>query len=678
MIFALLTALVILLLGVVSMCQLLSGRRTSPPCGSFVTVNGRRLHYRVIGGGPHTAIYLHGSEGSLNDLSPELAEELGDEFRLILFDRPGHGYSQSARTTDDIILANMECAREIVNRFGSFPVLVIAHSWGALPALKWAEQYPEEIAGVIVAAGWFYQQPPRFLQCVSRTIAGPVAFTTWLVLAPIRKFVLTRLAERAFAPCSPDPEFVHQCTALWLNTPAAIMSVIRELTIGYSPGVYLQAAQCGHGCEFLLIAGAADLMVDPEQHTFRFHRHCPRAALVVIHGAGHMPIRSSFKELAPHIMAFARQYYQPGAQVTIWHGPAADARKLVLRYGWNSTAYQTLNARMSHWFSADLEAMTAFVTRFGINVCAGPPVCSEADLPKVTEQFTAYTRQHRQRVCFFAVEERLCNILEHTRKLHRMQIGSQPVWDPSDWAEVCKTHKSIRMQLHRAYNKGVRVEEQGVAPPPQVDQLVQCLQDWQSRRSLPPLQFLTEAVPLELLTDRRLFTALQHDRVVGYLAAAPIPLRNGWLIEQIVRSHHAPNGTAELLVNAAMTTFAEEGAEYATLGLAPLSLVAEGRSNSPAWLKLFTLWMRAHGNRFYNFGGLEAFKAKLRPAAWEPIYLVSLDRQISAREILAVASAFCAQNLISVARHVIVASIRQETQQYLARRRPAVQKKSAD
>ena len=31
----------------------------------------------------------------------------------------------------------------------------------------------------------------------------------------------------------------------------------------------------------------------------------------------------------------------------------------------------------------------------------------------------------------------------------------------------------------------------------------------------------------------------------------------------------------------------------------------------------------AHGRRFYNFRGLEAFKASLEPMRWEPVYAIA-------------------------------------------------------
>ena len=115
--------------------------------------------------------------------------------------------------------------------------------------------------------------------------------------------------------------------------------------------------------------------------------------------------------------------------------------------------------------------------------------------------------------------------------------------------------------------------------------------------------------------------------------------RAGWLVEQIVRSPGAPNGTTELLVDAAMRAAAVDQARYFTLGVAPLSARA-GSADGTLWLRLALGWVRAHGRRFYNFGGLESFKAKFRPEGWEAAWLVTNDKTVRPRHLWAIASAY--------------------------------------
>ncbi|MFL6258234.1 MAG: phosphatidylglycerol lysyltransferase domain-containing protein [Thermoanaerobaculia bacterium] len=159
--------------------------------------------------------------------------------------------------------------------------------------------------------------------------------------------------------------------------------------------------------------------------------------------------------------------------------------------------------------------------------------------------------------------------------------------------------------------------------------LQRCLSEWIERRGLPPMHFLVEWNLLPRLLDRRLYVAERGGETVGFLIASPIPLRKGWLIEQIVRGRTAPNGTTELLLDTAICALAEEGAEYVTLGLSPLSRAVPQRPAPPWTVRPLLAWMRVHTRRFYNFEGLEAFKRKFLPEEWEPIYAVTDRPRVS-------------------------------------------------
>jgi phosphatidylglycerol lysyltransferase len=123
--------------------------------------------------------------------------------------------------------------------------------------------------------------------------------------------------------------------------------------------------------------------------------------------------------------------------------------------------------------------------------------------------------------------------------------------------------------------------------------------------------FLVDVQPFHFADERRYFVAERAGVPLGFVAAVPIYGRAGWLIEDFLRDPQAPNGTAELLVDAAMTALAAEGSRYVTLGLAPLSGPLAG------WLRA----ARKLSAALYDFHGLRAFKAKLRPHGWEPIFV---------------------------------------------------------
>jgi hypothetical protein len=71
-------------------------------------------------------------------------------------------------------------------------------------------------------------------------------------------------------------------------------------------------------------------------------------------------------------------------------------------------------------------------------------------------------------------------------------------------------------------------------------------------------------------------------------------------------------------------------------------------------------WIRAHGRRFYNFDGLEAFKAKFQPRAWEPIFAISREPRFSPHTLYAIAAAFSDGSPMWAVARGLVKALRQE------------------
>jgi len=318
-------------------------------------------------------------------------------------------------------------------------------------------------------------------------------------------------------------------------------------------------------------------------------------------------------------------------------------RRLVLKYGWNSTSYQIINRGIRHWFARANDAVVGFVSCVGVRVVAGAPVCGEERLAEVSAEFELDAAEKKERVCYFAAEEKLELLYRNSPNYSRILLGAQPVWHPHRWAAIVSKNKSLRAQLNRARNKGVIVSEWSTERAHNNPELLYCLREWLAEKGLPPLHFLVEPQTLSRLYDRRVFVAECGGKVVGFVVLSPIKRRSGWLFEQFVHKPNSPNGTVELMIDYAMRVIAEDGYEYVTLGLSPLSQRAQTAPfRNPLWLRILLAWIRKHGERFYNFNGLDNFKAKLQPETWEPIFAVSKEPQISLRTLYAIASAFSA------------------------------------
>ena len=347
------------------------------------------------------------------------------------------------------------------------------------------------------------------------------------------------------------------------------------------------------------------------------------------------------------------------------------ARRLILQHGWNATAYQLLNPGIRLWFGAEGESVAGFVDRHGVRVVAGAPVCADGRMLEVARALEEDAEREGLRVCYFCAGTRLAGLVDERAPYCRVTIGAQPAWDPCDWEGMLARHASMRAQLNRARNKGVEVAEWPVDRATTDPELRRCLLEWLSTRGLPPLHFLIEPETLDRLYDRRIFVSLLDGVPCGFLVASPIPARDGWLIEQIIRGRSAPNGTAELLIAAAVEAVGRDGSHYITLGLSPLSARAGvPGAGGPRWLRLLLYWLRAHGHRFYNFEGLESFKAKFRPAVWEPIYAMTPGEGFPPRLLHAIAGAFSDRSVASTIGRALVSAGRQEIHWASRRLRP--------
>jgi len=322
--------------------------------------------------------------------------------------------------------------------------------------------------------------------------------------------------------------------------------------------------------------------------------------------------------------------------------PLALARELVLSYGWNSTCYQILNPGIEHWFSSLRRGVAGYTRRHGVLLVAGAPVCALESLREVCREFEGFARRQGCHVCYVCAEERLRAVLASVPGYSVVTLGAQPVWDPNAWEHLIYGHASLRAQLSRCRNKEVRVELLEPDDAASNPELRRILGEWLRGRPLPPMHFLVEPDILnESTPERVVFVARRHGDAVAYLVASPIAARRGYLVELLARSSAAPNGTSELLVDAAMRRFAESRSTRVTLGLVALAHAADGAiGQNPFWLRLAMRYARLHANRFYNFRGLEQFRAKMAPRQWEPVYAISSEKHFSPRTLYGIGAAF--------------------------------------
>ena len=70
--------------------------------------------------------------------------------------------------------------------------------------------------------------------------------------------------------------------------------------------------------------------------------------------------------------------------------------------------------------------------------------------------------------------------------------------------------------------------------------------------------------------------------------------------------------------------------------------------------------VRVHGRRFYNFEGLDQFKAKFQPERWDPVFAIVNEPGFSPLIIYAIAAAFTAGAPLNAMSQALVRAMKLE------------------
>lgn len=126
-------------------------RRALPAPGQLVDVGGYRLHLQVMGEdtGRPTVILEHGSS-SMSAQWGWVQPEVARFTRVVAYDRPGQGWSDSAPTQLDAVGLSENLHAALEQSGVSGPYVLVGHSMGSLPARAFTERYPQEVVGMVL------------------------------------------------------------------------------------------------------------------------------------------------------------------------------------------------------------------------------------------------------------------------------------------------------------------------------------------------------------------------------------------------------------------------------------------------------------------------------------------------------------------------------------------------
>jgi pimeloyl-ACP methyl ester carboxylesterase len=260
----------------------------TPPAGTFVEVDGVRLHYVDRGEGA-VVVLLHGNAVMLQDYEVSGVLPLAAEHhRVIAFDRPGFGYSERPRSKIWTPAAQAEVIAKALKQIGVDNAVVVGHSWGAMVALAMALNHPEAVSGLVLLSGYYYGTArPEVISAslpavpiIGDLLAHTVVPLTGVMAGPVG-------VKASFAPAAIPDKFAALPKAMALR-PSQVRASAADAALMVPSAIAVSHRYGELAMPVIIMAGAGDLVVHLDRHAKRLVGDIAGAELRVVPGQGHM------------------------------------------------------------------------------------------------------------------------------------------------------------------------------------------------------------------------------------------------------------------------------------------------------------------------------------------------------------------------------------------------------
>jgi pimeloyl-ACP methyl ester carboxylesterase len=257
------------------------------PMGHFLEIEGVRLHYVERGEGD-PLLLLHGNGSMIQDFeSSGLVALAAKNHRVIVFDRPGYGYSERPRGTVWSPGAQAALIHRALVRLGVTRVIVLGHSWGASVAIALALKHPEAVTGLVLASGYYYPTARADVVVQSGPAVPFIGDLISLTVAPLISRAMWPISMAIMFGPKPVPAKFNGFPKEMALRPSPIRAGAVESAMMIPNAFAYEGGYERLKMPIVIVAGEEDRVVDIEQSA-QLHRQIVQSTFHRLSGAGHM------------------------------------------------------------------------------------------------------------------------------------------------------------------------------------------------------------------------------------------------------------------------------------------------------------------------------------------------------------------------------------------------------
>jgi pimeloyl-ACP methyl ester carboxylesterase len=271
-----------------------------PPRGRFIDIDGARIHYIDEGSGP-VLLLVHGLTGNMQNFTHSLLGPLKRDFRVVIIDRPGSGYSTRPADASATLTAQARIISRFCDELGLGRPVVVGHSLGGAIALALALNHPEKVGGLALLAPVTRRPdrvPPPF---DGLAIASPLLrrLVAWTSATPVSIAYAERALAALFGPEPVPGDFAVRGGGLLTLRPSNFIGASTDLMASNGEAGEMPARFEELTMPVGILFGDGDRILDPAVHGKSLAAKVAGASFELIEGSGHMiPVTSADRTAA--------------------------------------------------------------------------------------------------------------------------------------------------------------------------------------------------------------------------------------------------------------------------------------------------------------------------------------------------------------------------------------------
>jgi len=248
------------------------------------------------------------------------------------------------------------------------------------------------------------------------------------------------------------------------------------------------------------------------------------------------------------------------------------------------------------------------------------PTGSESEWPELVWRFLEKARERGGRASFYQVRpQTLPMYLDAGLRVYK--LGEYACVPLADFSLKGKARSALRAALNRGEREGMSLEVLPAGVSMDTVAELRAISDaWLADHAAAEKGFSLGAFSTQYIQRSPIAVVRVGERKVAFATLLTTDLAEEASVDLMRHVADAPNGTMDFLFTKLLLHFQAQGIKRFSLGMAPLSGMA-GHPLAPRWHRMGRL-LFSHGENFYNFQGLRAFKEKFTPQ-WEARYLAA-------------------------------------------------------